>query len=115
MLEFLEDAIDFVKENPIKCACGVVATIATGGGCLVAAPIIASTLGGAGLLGAASTGTAISSLSGAALTNASLAALGGGAVAAGGGGMVAGTVVVATAGATTAGVASAAVIESTTD
>ncbi|WP_030746725.1 hypothetical protein [Streptomyces griseus] len=39
---------------------------------------------------AASTGTAISSLSGAAMTNATLAALGGGSVAAGGGGMAVG-------------------------
>lgn len=44
---------------------------------LLSAPAIASTLGAAGFLGAASTGTAISSLSGAALTSASLAALGG--------------------------------------
>ncbi|MDA7666605.1 TMCO4 family protein [bacterium] len=42
----------------------------------VAAPGLASALGSAGLLGAAGTGTAISSLSGAALTSASLAALG---------------------------------------
>lgn len=43
--------------------------------------------------GAASTGTAISSLSGVAATNATLAALGGGSLAAGGGGMALGTVV----------------------
>ena len=41
-----------------------------------AAPGVASALGAAGLLGTASTGTVISSLSGAALTSASLAALG---------------------------------------
>jgi uncharacterized protein HemX len=44
-------------------------------------------------LGAASTGTAISSLSGAAATNATLAWLGGGPLAAGGGGVAAGTAV----------------------
>ena len=44
---------------------------------LLSAPAIASALGAAGLLGAASTGTAISTLSGAALTSASLAAIGG--------------------------------------
>jgi len=44
-------------------------------------------------LGAASTGTAISSLSGIAATNATLAALGGGALAAGGGGMALGTAI----------------------
>ncbi|MEX6315010.1 DUF726 domain-containing protein [Providencia manganoxydans] len=42
-----------------------------------AAPAVASILGSSGLLGAASTGTLISSLSGAALQSASLAALGG--------------------------------------
>jgi len=46
-----------------------------------------------GAVAAASTGTAISSLSGAAATSATLAALGGGSLAAGGGGIAAGTVV----------------------
>lgn len=50
---------------------------------LLAAPALASAAGAAGLLGAAGTGTAISSLSGAALTSASLAAIGGGTMAAG--------------------------------
>lgn len=54
--------------------------------------------------GAASTGTAISSLSGAAATNATLAWLGGGSLAAGGGGMAAGSVVLGTITATTTGV-----------
>ena len=59
---------------------------------------------------AASTGTAISSLSGAAATNAVLAWLGGGAIAAGGGGVAAGTAVMATLTATaTAGLAIIAV------
>lgn len=46
-----------------------------------------------GLLGTASTGTAIATLSGAAATNATLAWLGGGALAVGGGGVALGTVV----------------------
>ena len=50
---------------------------------LVAAPALAAAAGASSLLGAASTGTAISSLSGAALTSASLAAVGGGTMAAG--------------------------------
>ena len=49
--------------------------------------------GSVALLGTASTGTAIGSLSGAAATNATLAWLGGGAVAAGGGGVAVGTAV----------------------
>lgn len=52
-------------------------------------------------LGAASTGTAISSLSGIAATNATLAAIGGGALYAGGGGIALGTTIL---GATTLGV-----------
>lgn len=49
-------------------------TFATAG---AASPAIASALGSTGLLGAASTGTLISTLNGAALTSASLAAIGG--------------------------------------
>lgn len=49
--------------------------------------------GGVGLLGAASTGTAISGLSGAAATNATLAWLGGGSLASGGLGIAGGTAV----------------------
>ncbi|MBF2078227.1 MAG: hypothetical protein IGR76_06830 [Synechococcales cyanobacterium T60_A2020_003] len=56
---------------------------------------------------AASTGTAISTLSGAAATNAALAWLGGGAIAAGGGGMVAGAMMLAAL--TTGGAAIAAI------
>ncbi|WP_148289096.1 DUF726 domain-containing protein [Herbaspirillum sp. B65] len=59
---------------------------------LAAGPALASALGSAGLLGAAGTGTAISSLSGAALTSASLAAIGGGT-------MAGGTIIVSAAGA----------------
>ena len=50
----------------------------------LAAPALAASLGSAGLLGAAGTGTAISTLHGAALTSASLAAVGGGYGVAGG-------------------------------
>lgn len=67
-------------------------------GAFFAAPVIATMAGAAGLLGAASTGTAISTLSGAALTNASLAAIGGGALSAGGGGMAFGTAVITATG-----------------
>jgi len=60
------------------CGCAVFGPLA-----YVAAPSIASALGGAGALGAASTGTTISTLSGVALTNASVAAIGGGTMATG--------------------------------
>lgn len=70
----------------------VTASIVTFGG----APAIASALGSLGLLGVASTGTAISTLSGAALTSASLAAIGGS--------MAAGTVVITACGGALGGV-----------
>jgi hypothetical protein len=104
--ETISSAIDTVVENPFKTLAAVAVTIGTGGLALAYAPAIAGAAGGTGLLGAASTGTAISTLSGAALTNASLAAFGGGAVAAGGGGMALGTTVVASAGTVTGAVAS---------
>lgn len=88
----------FVVKHPRTCAT-VAVTVATGGAAFLAAPAIAATAGGLGMLGATGAGTAIGSLSGAALANASLAALGGGAVAAGGGGMAAGTAVVTGGGA----------------
>lgn len=97
----LDTAIEVIAENPGKAVAAVVAIVGTGGLALAYAPVIAATLGGTGLLGAASTGTAISTLSGAALTNASLAALGGGSLAAGGAGIAGGTMVVAATGATT--------------
>ena len=59
------------------------------------APAIAARLGAASLLGAASTGTKIATLSGAALEKASLAYIGGGAVSVGGGGVAIGTGIVA--------------------
>ena len=61
------------------------------------APALAARLGALGLLGAASTGTQVVSLSGAALKSASLAYLGGGALATGGGGMAFGTGVIGVA------------------
>lgn len=107
--------INFAIENPGKSVLAIGATVATGGLAAAYAPLIAATAGSAGLLGAASTGTAISSLSGAALTNASLAAIGGGALAAGGGGMAAGTTVIAGAGAATGAAVSAGTIKATTN
>ncbi len=102
---FADDAVDFVKENPIKTTAVVAATVATGGA-FAAAPIVAATIGGAGYLGAtATTGTVISSLSGAALTNASLAALGGGALSTGAAGMAGGTALVSAAGGVSGAVA----------
>ena len=66
----------------------------------MAAPALAARLGALGLMGSASTGTAIQSLTGAALKSASLAYVGGGAITSGGGGMALGTgVIAATAGA----------------
>lgn len=72
------------------------AALGTAGGFAAAGATTAAVMA----LGAASTGTAISTLSGAALTNATLAAIGGGALAAGGGGIALGTTMlgVATAG-----------------
>ncbi|WJG24390.1 DUF726 domain-containing protein [Vibrio furnissii] len=89
----LDDLSDFKKlfdDKKINIAAGgkilggMVAGVAVFGPLsYIAAPAIASSLGSLGLLGAASTGTAISTLSGAALTSASLAALGPGGMAGG--------------------------------
>ena len=95
--EFLK-AVD-VKENDIAefkqidmQATDALKTLAIGGGFaaigLVGTPMLVTA--GVTAFAAASTGTAISSLSGAAATNAVLAWLGGGSLAAGGGGMAAG-------------------------
>lgn len=75
---FNGDSINFVKAGKIASitATGIIAVGAFFASSGTAAPIAAS-LGKLGLLGAASTGTAISTLSGAALTSASLAAIGG--------------------------------------
>lgn len=111
----LDDAVDFVKENPGKAAAIVTATVVTGGVACVAAPAIATAAGGAGLLGTTAAGVAIDTLSGAALTNASLAAIGGGSIASGGGGIVAGTVAIAKTGAAIGAVASTGVAAVTQD
>lgn len=72
--------INLVKVATVTSAVvsGVVIVGLTAG---TATPAVAAALGNVGLLGAASTGTAIASLSGAALTSASLAAIGSGGVA----------------------------------
>lgn len=95
---FASKAVDTAKDHPV--ASMAIFTVATGGLCFTAAPLIATSLGSAGLLGAASTGIPISTLSGAPLTSASLAALGGGSLATGGAGMAGGTAVITGAGAT---------------
>jgi len=109
----IDSTADFVSENPIKTVAIVATTVATGGASLALAGPIAATAGGAGLLGATSTGTAISTLSGAALTNASLAALGGGSLAAGGTGMAGGSIVVAATGAGVGAVGSSKIAANT--
>lgn len=88
-----------------KIAAGVVAgATVVAPAALLAAPGVASALGGWGLLGASSTGTAISSLSGAALAKASLAAIGGGTVASGGAGIAGGTVLLSAVGGAVGGI-----------
>lgn len=108
----LDKAIDLVKENPVETALVVGTTVATGGLAVAAAGPIAAAIGSTGVLGAASTGTAIASLHGAAATSASLAALGGGAVAAGGGGTAVGTMIVGAGGAAVGATASTAAVAS---
>lgn len=73
------------------------ATVGTAGGFAAAGATKVAVM----VLGKASTGTAIASLSGAAATKATVAAIGGGAIAAGGGGIALGTTIL---GATTLGV-----------
>ena len=77
-------SIDFSAVDGLK-------TVAVAGGAGAAAGMIS--FGAVGSFAAASTGTAIGTLSGAAATNATLAWLGGGTLAAGGGGIAAGTMV----------------------
>lgn len=67
--------------------------IAGGGGALTGTVAVGGALGLAALVGTASTGTAIGTLSGVAATNATLAWLGGGAISAGGLGVTGGMVV----------------------
>lgn len=83
----LESAISCVAAGGTSVFSGIAAAGATNMGVM--------------MLGTASTGTAISTLSGAAATNATLAALGGGSLAAGGGGMALGSAIL---GGTTLGV-----------
>ncbi|MFT6907945.1 MAG: hypothetical protein ACJAS1_004633 [Oleiphilaceae bacterium] len=78
-------------ENYSYTAVGVLGTAAGAGFGGVAAGF--AVYGGVMTLGAASTGTAIASLSGAAATNATLAAIGGGSLASGGLGMAGGTAI----------------------
>jgi hypothetical protein len=105
--------VDAVKDNPVETAAIVAATVVTGGVAAAGAGAIASAAGAAGLLGSASTGTAIVTLSGAALESASLAAIGGGAIAASGGGMVAGAQVITGAGAALGAAVSSAGVAAT--
>jgi hypothetical protein len=79
---FKRNTLNFTKGLSISALVVSGAVIFTPIG-MAAAPSLASWLGSVGLLGAASTGTAISTLSGAALTSASLAAIGGGTMAKG--------------------------------
>jgi hypothetical protein len=79
---FKRNSIDMVRTGKYV-AFGVGGAAIAVPAALVAGPALAAAAGSYGLLGAAGTGTAISSLSGAALTSASLAAVGGGTMAAG--------------------------------
>jgi len=79
-LSFLEDGLEAIAVGALK---GAFSGAMAGSGAIAIGTLI----------GTASTGTAISSLSGAAYTNALLAWFGGGAVSAGGGGIALGTVV----------------------
>jgi hypothetical protein len=108
-----ESVKDVIVENPGKSLAIVAATVATGGIAMAAAPAIASSLGAAGVLGAAGTGAEISGLSGICLSNASLAYLGGGTVAAGGGGMAGGVAAVTTTGSITGAAVSSTVAANT--
>eukprot|EP00389_Voromonas_pontica_P013255 GDKH01020465.1.p1 GENE.GDKH01020465.1~~GDKH01020465.1.p1 ORF type:complete len:362 (-),score=59.14 GDKH01020465.1:240-1325(-) len=78
-------------ENYSYTAVGLLGTVAGAGAGGVAAGF--AVYGGVMTLGAASTGTAIASLSGAAASNATLAAIGGGSLASGGLGMAGGTAI----------------------
>lgn len=91
MFDFISDCWDSICENPVSSVLKVAGAVGVGALTVTFAPAIAGAIGATGILGAASTGTAISSLSGGALANASLAAFGGGTVSAGGGGIAAGT------------------------
>lgn len=96
------EALETIEMN--ASTAGKIATASSGVAALALCGVPYATTWAVGTFAAASTGTAISSLSGAAATNATLAWLGGGSLAAGGGGMAAGSVVLGTITATTTGV-----------
>lgn len=87
-----------LKKASTVAACSVGAAVLAIPASIGAAPAVAARLGIMGVLGTASTGTAISTLSGAALESASLAAIGGGALTAGGAGMAGGVAAVTAVG-----------------
>ena len=108
------DTLESIEMN--ASTAGKIAVASTGVATIALCGVPAATTSAVMAFGAASTGTAISSLSGAAATNATLAWLGGGSIAAGGGGMAAGSVVLGTITATTTGVfalAAAGIVAST--
>lgn len=90
--EFARKDLEAARRSAAGAGAGFTAGAAVASMAPTAAMWVATTFG------AASTGTAISTLSGAAATNATLAWLGGGALAAGGGGTAAGTALLAMAG-----------------
>lgn len=96
------DTLESIEMN--ASTAGKIAMASTGVAAALCGIVPYTTMSAVMAFGAASTGTAISSLSGAAATNATLAWLGGGSLAAGGGGMAAGTAVLGTITATTTGV-----------
>ena len=96
------DTLESIEMN--ASTAGKIAVASSGVAAIALCGVPAATTSAVMAFGAASTGTAISSLSGAAATNATLAWLGGGSLAAGGGGMAAGSVVFGTITATTTGV-----------
>lgn len=96
------DTLESIEMN--ASTAGKIAVASTGVATIALCGVPAATTSAVMAFGAASTGTAISSLSGAAATNATLAWLGGGSLAAGGGGMAAGSVVLGAITATTTGV-----------
>ncbi|MEH6756458.1 MAG: hypothetical protein V7676_02975 [Parasphingorhabdus sp.] len=88
---------EFCQKNPISNVDRIIAdyssSVAIAGGAGAGAAVAAGSWSLVALVGSASTGTAISTLSGVAATNATLAWFGGGALAAGGAGMAGGTLV----------------------
>lgn len=88
-------AINYVAENPKKSMTVAAVGITTVAAAYTAAPVMASKIGAAGVLGATkTTGVKIGSLHGVPLANASLAKLGGGALSVGGSGVAGGKAVI---------------------